>query len=139
MSEENVETVRRIFDSFAVVQDDLRRGDLPIGKPWAEDVEFDASDLGLPDLGDGRLRGHEGVRRFWVAWLAAWEDITFEYELRDAGEHVVALLEQQMHGSEGMELVGRYAQLWTFKDGEVVRWEGFRDQREALEAAGLQE
>src|SRR5262245_26535618 len=52
MSEENVETVRRIFDSFAVVQEDLRRGDLPIGKPWAEDVEFDASDLGLPDLGD---------------------------------------------------------------------------------------
>ena len=139
MSEENVETVRRIFDSFAVVQDDLRRRDLAIGKPWAEDVEFDASDLALPDLGDGRLRGHEGVRRVWVAWLAAWEDITFEYELRDAREHVVALIEQQMHGSEEMELEGRYAQLWTFKAGEVVRWKGFRDQREALEAAGLSE
>jgi ketosteroid isomerase-like protein len=139
MSQGNVEIVRRIFDSFAVVQDDLRRGDLPIGKPWAEDVEFDASDLGLPDLGDGRLRGREGVRRFWVTWLAAWEDITFEYELRDAGEHVVALIEQQMHGSEEMEVEGRYAQLWTFKDGEVVRWKGFADQRKALEAAGLSE
>jgi len=29
-------------------------------------------------------RGAEEVRQFWREWLAAWETITFEYELIDA-------------------------------------------------------
>jgi hypothetical protein len=137
MSEENVEIVRGMLDSFPAVQHDLIRGALPIGKPFAENVEVDVSEMGLPDLGDGHLRGREGMRRFWVAWLSAWEGVSFEYELRDAGEHVVLLLEQRMHGSVEMELPVRYAQLFTFKGNEVVRWKVFRDQGEALEAAGL--
>jgi ketosteroid isomerase-like protein len=139
MSERNVETVRRIFDRFPAVQDALRRGDMAIGKPFAENVEWDASEMRLPDLGDGHLRGHEGVRRFWIAWLGAWEDVSFDYELRDAGEHVLALIDQRMRGSEEINLPSRYAQLWTFKDGEVVRWKIFWEMSAALEAAGLSE
>jgi ketosteroid isomerase-like protein len=140
MSERDVETVRRIYDGFPAVQDALRHGEMPIGKPFSEDVEWDASDMGLPDLGDGHMRGRDGIRRFWIAWLAAWEDVSFDYELRDAGERVVALIDQRMRGSEAIEiLTGQYAQVWTFKDGEVVRWKMYRDWKEALEAAGLSE
>ncbi len=30
-------------------------------------------------------------------------------------------------------------QLWTFRDGKVIRGQGFFDREEALEAAGLSE
>jgi ketosteroid isomerase-like protein len=137
VSAENVEIVRRIFDDFPAVQDSLRRGDLPIGRPFAEDVEWDASDLGLPDLGDGHVRGREGVRRFWIAWLSAWEDISFEYELHDAGESVVAVIDQRMRGSQIEIPPMRYAHVWTFKGREVVRWRIYMDHTAALEAVGL--
>jgi hypothetical protein len=138
MSEENVEIVRRIYEGFPAVQESLRQGEMRIGRPFAEDVEWDASEMGLPDLGDGKMRGHEGVRRFWVAWLAAWESVSFEYELLDAGDQVVAVIaDQWMRGSEIEITSGRYAQLWTFKGGEVTHWKAYRDHREALQAAGL--
>jgi hypothetical protein len=33
-----------------------------------------------------------GVREFWREWLAAWCDLRFDYELADAGDHVVILI-----------------------------------------------
>jgi len=139
MSQENVEIVRRIYDGFPIVQESLRRGELPIGEPFAEDVEWDASEVGLPDLGDGLLHGRKGVRRFWIAWLSPWEEVRFDYELRDAGEHVLALIDQRMRAKDEMDLAtGRYAQLWTFSASQVVRWKAYRDVEVALEAAGLQ-
>jgi ketosteroid isomerase-like protein len=138
MSRENVEIVRRIFDAFPATQDRLRSGTLPIGPPLAEGVEWDASEIALPDLGDGLMRGYEGVRRFWMTWLAAWEDVSFEYELLDAGEHVVALIDQSNRGSIEVKLAPTsYAQVWTFKDGQVIRWKLYWDRKDALEAAGL--
>lgn len=140
MSQRNVDLVRGIYEGFPAVQAGLRRGDFPIGWPFDEDVEWDASDIGLPDLGVGVLRGWEGIRRFWVAWLAPWEDVSFDYELRDTGDHVVALIDQRMRARFDMNVVtGRYAQLWTFRDGQVVRWKMYRDKAEALAAVGLAE
>jgi hypothetical protein len=73
-----------------------------------------------------------------MAWLAPWEDVRFDYELRDAGSHVLALIDQWMRASDDLTLAsGRYAQLWTFRAGEVVRWKMYRNKDEALEAAGL--
>ena len=136
----SVEIVRRIYDSFPIIQARLRRGEAPIGPPFAEDVEWDASDIGLPDLGDGRFRGREGVRRFWVTWLSPWEDVRFDYELRDVGDHVVAMIDQWMRASGDMTLAsGRYAQVWTFREHQVVRWKMYRDMAEALRDAGLEE
>jgi ketosteroid isomerase-like protein len=139
MSQENVEVVRRIYRSFPAAQDALRRGDFPIGQPLAEEIEWDASEMGLPDMGDGHLHGREGVRRFWVAWLSAWEDISFEFELRDAGDDVVAVIDLRSRGSEIEMPMLRHGQLWTFEDGEVIRWKLYMDHKAALEAAGLRE
>ena len=137
MSRENVVIVRTMYENFAAIQSRLRTGTLPIEEPIAEDIEWDATDIGLPDLGDGHVRGREGVRRFWMTWLSAWEDTSFVYELRDAGEKVVALIDQTMRASGGLENEVSYAQIWTFRHGEVVHWKLYWDQAEALEAAGL--
>ena len=31
------------------------------------------------------------VRRFWMAWLSAWDDVSFDFELYEAGDIVLAL------------------------------------------------
>ena len=92
----------------------------------------------MPDIG-GVYRGKNEVRQFWREWLAAWETIEFEYELVDAGDSVVVLLDQRMRGrSTGIEVpFGKYAQVWTLRDGLLVHWEAYASQSEALEAAGL--
>ena len=99
-----------------------------------------------PRLPKGRTsvavyRGIEAVRQFWREWLAAWETVEFEYELVDAGDRVVALLDQRMRGrSTGIEVsLGKYAQVATFRDGLMVHWKLYPSQSEALEAVGLSE
>jgi ketosteroid isomerase-like protein len=101
-------------------------------------LEWDASRSPMPDIG-GVYRGKNEVRQFWREWLAAWETIEFEYELVDAGDSVVALIDQRMRGrSTGIEVpFGKYAQVWTLRDGLLVHWEAYASQSEALEAARL--
>ena len=128
--------MRLIFDAFPRTQERLRTGALALGPPLAEDIVWDASEIRLPDLGDGVMHGRAGVRRFWMVWLSAWESIDFEYELVEAGDKVVVLIEQENEGSQ-VNVPLRYAQIWTFADGEVVHWKLYNDPGQALEAAGL--
>jgi ketosteroid isomerase-like protein len=142
MSEENVEIVRRIIEDFIAGASEFD-SDGTLTKLAGEDlfdpdIEWDASGSPMPDIG-GVYRGKNEVRQFWREWLAAWETIEFEYELVDAGDSVVALIDQRMRGrSTGIEVpFGKYAQVWTLRDGLLVHWEAYASQSEALEAAGL--
>ena len=133
----NADIVRRIFEVFPRDQEALRKGEFQIGEIISDDVEWDASELQLPDLGDGVLHGREGVRRFWSVWLSAWNSVEFEYEIRGAGDSVVVLLDQKMVGTEDFGIPLHYAQVWTFEGGQVVRWKVYLNTDEALNAFGL--
>lgn len=141
MSRENVEIVRGAFDAFPFTQERLKHGTLPIADFVAEDVIWDASDMKLPDMGDGIYRGRDGVRRFWMDWLEAWDEVSFAYELRERGPYVVALIDQKMRASGDVDFPLRhYGQVWTFdEEGRVVHWKVYWNQDEALRAAGLSE
>jgi hypothetical protein len=134
MSRENVERLRAAVEVFLAGKSDFG---VDLLDP---EIEWDASEMPVPDIG-GVYRGTEGVREFWQQWLAAWETVEFEYELIDAGDCVVALFDQRMRGrSTGIEVpFGKYAQVYTFKEGLVARWKLFMSQSRALEAAGLSE
>ena len=125
MSQENVERVRAAFEEFLA-------GEREFG------ADLDSSELPALDI-RGVYRGVEPVRRFWREWLAAWETVQIEYELVDAGDSVVALIDQSMRGrSTGIDVpIGKYAQIYTFRDGRVVHWKLYMSQADALEAAGL--
>jgi ketosteroid isomerase-like protein len=134
MSQENVELVRRAFEVFLA-------GESQFGPELADpEIEWDASEVPVPDI-TGVYRGREAVRQFWREWLAAWETVQFEYELVEAGDRVVALIDQRMRGrSTGIEVsFGKYAQVYTFKEGLIVHWKLFMSQSKALKAAGLSE
>src|SRR2546428_6509146 len=120
MSQENVELWRGSIEDFVACSNEadwevwLTRA----AQIWDREIEWDVSVFEWPDIG-GVYRGKEAVRRFWREWLAAWEIVQFDYELIDAGDRVVLLLDQRMRGrSTGIEMpFGKYAQVATFRDG----------------------
>jgi ketosteroid isomerase-like protein len=134
MSQENVERLRAVFEDFIAGRRNFGEGLLDV------DVDWDASGFDILDIG-GVYRGPDAVREFWRDWLSAWETVQFEYELLDAGDRVVALIDQRMRGrATGIEVpFGKYAQVYTFRDGLVVHWKFFTSQSEALKAVGLEE
>jgi len=132
MSQANVELLREVFEVFLA-------GKSQFGLELADpEIEWDSSELPVPDI-SGVYRGKEAVREFWRQWLAAWDTVQFEYELVDAGDRVVALIDQRMRGrSTGIEVpFGKYAHVYTFKDGLIVHLKLFMSQSKALESVGL--
>jgi hypothetical protein len=142
MSQENVELWREMLEEILAGsgEADWERWLTRVSKIVAPTIEWDASEVPVPGL-TGVYRGREAVVRWWREWLAAWETVEFEYDLVDAGDDVVLLLDQRMRGrSTGIEVeLGKYAQLATFKDGLIVRYKIFASQSKALAAAGLGE
>jgi ketosteroid isomerase-like protein len=134
MSQENVERLRVAHEAFLAGKSEFG------GELLDPEIEWDASESPVLD-NSGVYRGTEGVRQYWREWLAAWETVKFEYELIGAGDRVVALIDQRMRGrSTGIEVpMGKYAQVYTFRDGLIVHWKLYASQSDALEAVGLSE
>lgn len=143
MSQENVEIWRENIEHQVAA---LARGTSPeatiskMAEIWDPELELDTTGAPVLDL-DGVYRGPDEVRRFWETWFSAWETLQFDYELVDAGERVVMLLDMQMRGrSTGIDLpLGKFAWVSTFRDGLMVHAKLYMSQHEALEAAGLRE
>jgi ketosteroid isomerase-like protein len=85
MSQENVEIVRGLHEAFA-------RGDndTPFSV-YDPEIEWDMTRLPLPGE-ESVYHGHDGVRRYWRAWLEPWEFIDAPIErFVEAGHNVVTL------------------------------------------------
>ncbi len=135
MSAENVELVRRIYDWVASSEPE-RAFEL-----YADDVEWDSS--GAPwilQLGfSPRYRGHDAVRGALRSWFQAWERIDYvPDELIDLGDEVLAFVRITARGrASGVDVTYDHPQLWTIRNGEVIRVRVFAERDEALRAAGL--
>ena len=143
MSRQDVEVWRANVEALLA---QLAAGSTPeatistLAEIWDPQVELDATDGTVLDI-NGVYRGADEVRQFWQEWFSAWETLSFEYELVDAGELVVMLVDMQMRGrSTGIEVpFGKFAWVSTFRDGLVVHVKLYRSQSEALEASRLSE
>jgi ketosteroid isomerase-like protein len=142
MSEENVERWRALIEQLLAAsgESDLQAWVTRTVELLDPEVEWDASEVPVPDLA-GVFRGKEAVIQWWREWLAAWDTVAFDYELLDAGDRVLLLVDQRMRGrTTGIEVeLGKYAQLATFRDGLITHYKIYSTQAEALEAAGLRE
>jgi|GEM_PF-5492248 len=105
---------------------------------WHPDIELEVPEAVVPEM-RGVFRGKDAVRRWWAEWLGAWETVEFEYELLDAGDRIVVLIDQRMRGrATGIEVSrGNYAQVGTYREGLLVHWRFYDDQSAALRATGL--
>ncbi len=138
MSQENVELCRRAFEAFnqggveAVIS----------GGFWSPDVVLDLSPTGIP--GVGVYRGHDEIKAFFEEdWFRAFPFEEWEVEiadLTDHGDQVVFMSLQRGRGaSSGAAAQLELGNIFTLRDGEIVRMEVHPDRETALEAAGLKE
>jgi hypothetical protein len=145
MSQENVERVRTALEDYISRKGEFDADGMLTKLPDEElldpEIEWDASETPVLDI-RGVYRGIDAVRHYWREWYAAWEMLDYGFELVDAGEHIVALFnDQRMRGrSTGIEVpVPKYATVLTIRDGLCVHWKLYMSQSEALEAVGLSE
>ena len=134
MSQENVETVRKLYGFFA-------RRDVAAAFPDYADPSLE---LRVPPIypdTPGVFRGLEGVES-WIAIVdEVWAEWRFEPErYLDAGSTVVVLARLVAEGdTSGIHLERQVAHVWTLDNKRATRIEVYLDPAEALEAAGLQE
>jgi ketosteroid isomerase-like protein len=139
----NVEQLRAALDALQA-DSSARDWEATLAGAWVElwhpEIEWDASTHPLPDLA-GVYRGREATLGWWRQWLAAWEAVRVEYELIEAGDRVVGLFHQRMRGAyTGIDVgSGKYAMVFTVRDGLLVHAKFYASQSEALEAVGLRE
>jgi len=134
MSQENVEVVRASWEAWS-------RGDMEaLFEFYDPAVEWDMTHSNVPDM--GVFHGHDGVREFFREWRAFFAEYYAEpEEFIDADESVVVRVRQGGRGrasTVGVEMPG-YWQLYRLRGGRAVRVEIYRDEADALEAAGLPE
>jgi ketosteroid isomerase-like protein len=133
MSRENVEVVRAMYEA-ANAGDELE-ANFELLSP---DVEFHVSGA-FPDL-DSVYRGHEGMRKLNEALSEPWATLSLEPErFIDAGSDVLVLSQFHARGRDGMEVRRELANLWSVRDGLIVRMQAFPDHASAFEAADLSE
>jgi len=133
VSQENVEVVRKVY-GFA-------------GHDPDENVEFFDDDAVLDWTASrapysGIYRGHAEIRRFWRAFLEAWDDWTTELqeviEVDPQTIVCVTLVRGRGKGS-GVLIEAHGAGVWSVRNGKVTSGKLFQSKAEALEAVGLSE
>jgi ketosteroid isomerase-like protein len=81
------------------------------------------------------------MREDWERWSSAFRDlkVTFE-EFIDAGDQVVVVAHHQGRGREsGVEVDARYFEVYTLRNGKVLRIDEYEHREQALKAAGMSE
>lgn len=128
VSSENVEVVRRAYEAFA-------RGDNEASLSYYDpSVEFSQP---ADEPGGGTYHGVEGVVEAFKGWLAPWDHYRVDLdELTDHDEHVLARTRHHMRGkTSGIQVEKIIFQLWTLRNGRIVRVQMYYEETEALAAA----
>lgn len=132
MLEENIKTVRQAYE-WVTVHHELNRDLLH------PDFEFDATEV-APDAG-GQL-GFEAALEFLQGYWETFDDFRVEIEAVIYADETRVVThardDGRMRGSDS-EVRNYYFQVFTFREGKIVRISIHADKERALEAAGLPE
>jgi ketosteroid isomerase-like protein len=128
MSQENVEIVRRFFESY--------RPDNP-----SEALAYLAPDVVYEVAQEVPARGRDEVAAMWERWRSSWGEIEMTpAEFIDAGDHIIVEVHYSGRGKgSGIEFDALTYDVYTLRGGLCVRKLEFNERSQALEAAGLSE
>ena len=137
MSQENVEVVRRFIEALprAQASDDWQ----PVLAEVDPAVAIEDLDISLDAE---RFRGHAGVSKWIGVWMESWESWSLEdVQVRAVGEdRAIGLFLVRAKGKgSGIELSRRDALVCTLRAGKIEKGTYYNDQRQALQAVGLEE
>lgn len=97
--------------------------------------------LGPPGIpGRSSYRGPDGVKQAWERFTDVWGEWRVDaVEARDLGEQLLVRVRFSSRnlgiGTEGST---EFFQLWTARDGLIIRQETFVDEEQALKVAGVE-
>jgi ketosteroid isomerase-like protein len=119
------ELVRRAYAVFA------ERDFETLGELADPEFELDVTDR---VFNPATYRGEEGLRQFFAEVDELWESMDMKVErLVERDEEVLALLAVDIKGrGSGLVLEDRIAQIWTAREGRLVRMRVRADQAAAL-------
>jgi hypothetical protein len=85
------------------------------------------------------IAGRGEYLRFLEQWWSEFDEPTVDVNgLADAGEHMLASVTFRGGGKQSrVETTWSLWQLWTVRDGKIVRGQGFTGREDALEAAAM--
>jgi ketosteroid isomerase-like protein len=133
MSQANVEILRRLNEAF-------NRRDVDEAVQYLDpEVELHP---GVKAPGEESLyAGRDGLREWFRNATDPWERISVEHkELIDRpGDRILTVERWVFRGRDGIELEVELPNLYTLRDGLIVRIDGFTEKAEAFAAAGLME
>jgi len=131
MSRENVELIFRVLDQ-------ARHDPTALWNVLDDEVRWEVGALDIPDSG-GTWHGPAGVREFFRRWVGPFDEWSYEFgDAIDAGDSVVVHIHQWGRGTgSGVTVESEFWQVWTIRDGKVVRGTHHPEKAEALEAVGL--
>jgi ketosteroid isomerase-like protein len=119
MSQESVEIVRR----FLCVDVD-------------EALTYADPDIVWNPIEELAAQGHDAVRESLARWKAAWDDYkVIPEEFVDRGDHIVVTVRLRGRGrGSGLEIDALFYDVYTLRDGRIVRMDQFTERSQALEA-----
>jgi ketosteroid isomerase-like protein len=130
----DADSIRRLYEAFNRGAFDEAVGFLhPEGEvhPAMEPVE-------TVEGSRGPFRGRDELRTFFELLEQSWESVTVEIEEIVPGRdgRLLVMENWRVRGPQGVEVDTKMTDVFAFRDGLVVRCDGFRDKRDALEAFG---
>jgi ketosteroid isomerase-like protein len=133
MSTENIETLRRYHDLL----NETGEPPLELVHPDVEIHMFRGSPI------SGPYRGHDGLRQWrrdTFDVIDAWR-LELDEVITGEDPDVMVALQRFVGRMKHTDLPANFplAVIVRFQDGLILRFEGYRDRSEALEAAGLRE
>jgi ketosteroid isomerase-like protein len=133
MSKENVEILRRLYEQWA-------SGDLA-ADCFDPDVEYSRIGTETPDM-EGRWLGLDEFSIAMLEYLRPFSDLRIEAEriIDLGGDRVLVLSRQTAQGKQsGVPIDHEAGDVFTLRDGKIVRYDAYWNRADALEAAGLPE
>ena len=131
MSQENVEIVRSAYEHFQAT------GNLQL-EFMAPEIVWDMSKY-AGWVERTVYHGVDGAHELVEDWTEVWDEWHVELDaLLDAGDRVVVIIQQRSRSQFSQRPVNRsLAQVWTMREGKVVRMDGYSTPGDALRACGL--
>ena len=124
MSSENVEIVRQ----FVLLE-------------LEEALTYADPDIVWNPVEEPARQGHDAVRENLERWESGWDEYEYEAipeQFVDTGDRVVATIHIRGRGrGSGIEIDAYFYEVYTLRDGKIVRMDEFTERLEALEAVGL--
>ena len=133
MSQENVEIVREMYEHWA-------RGEFP--EDFIDpDIQFSRIGAQTPDL-EGEWRGIEAFSRLSAEYLRPFSNLKIQAEeIVDLDDERVLVLSRHIAEGKlsGVPIDHEFGELFTLREGKVVRYASYWNRPEAMKAAGLAE